>query len=60
MTFPRLSEEEFLRIAEVNVAAINAATEGLPQDKVFVIINHHFATKMTINAAATDGIKYFS
>ena len=32
--YPRLSEEEFLRIAEVNVAAINAATEGLPQDKV--------------------------
>merc|ERR1712126_239257 len=24
----------FLRIAEVNVAAINAATEGLPQDKL--------------------------
>ena len=32
--YPRLSEEEFLRIAEVNAAAINAATEGLPQDKV--------------------------
>ena len=33
----RLSEEEFLRIAEVNVAAINAATEGLPQEKVIII-----------------------
>ena len=33
----RLSEEEFLRIAEVNVAAINAATDGLPQEKVIII-----------------------
>jgi len=32
--YSKLSEEEFLRIAEVNVAAINAATEGLPQDKL--------------------------
>ena len=30
----RLSEEEFLRIAEINVAALNAATADLPADKV--------------------------
>jgi len=32
--YSKLSEEEFLRIAAVNVAAINAATEGLPQEKL--------------------------
>ena len=30
----RLSEEEFLRIAEINIAALNAATADLPADKV--------------------------
>ena len=32
--YPRLSEAEFLRIAEINVAAINAATAHLPSEKV--------------------------
>ena len=30
----RLSEEEFLRLAEINIAALNAATADLPADKV--------------------------
>ena len=30
----RLSEAEFLRIAEINIAALNAATADLPSDKV--------------------------
>ena len=30
----RLSEAEFLRLAEVNIAALNAATASLPPDKV--------------------------
>jgi len=32
--YSRLSEAEFLRIAEINVAAINAATAHLPPEKV--------------------------
>ena len=47
----RLSEEEFLRIAEVNVAAINAATEGLPQEKVIIIPQTRPIPKTPLNAS---------
>ena len=30
----RLTENEFLRIAEINVEALNESTAGLPADKV--------------------------
>ena len=47
----RLSEEEFLRIAEVNVAAINAATEGLPQEKVIIIPQTRPIPKTPLNTS---------
>ena len=31
--FDRLTEEEFLRLAEINVDALNAATADLPPEK---------------------------
>ena len=33
----RLSEEEFLRIAEINISALNSATANIPADKVTLI-----------------------
>ena len=47
----RLSEEEFLRIAEVNVAAINAATDGLPQEKVIFIPQTRPMPKTPLNTS---------
>jgi len=32
--YAKLSEEEFLRIAEINIAALNAATADLPAEKI--------------------------
>lgn len=32
--YAKLSEKEFLRIAEINIAALNAATADLPSDKI--------------------------
>ena len=34
MVIARLSEQEFLRIAEINVAALNQATADLPSDRL--------------------------
>ena len=60
MFLPRLTEEEFLRIAEINISALNSATANIPADKVTLIIsilllNHQKESNFTAQDASVLG-----
>ena len=56
----RLTEEEFLRIAEINISALNSATANIPADKVSLFIsilqlNYQKETNFTAKDASVLG-----
>ena len=56
----RLTEEEFLRIAEINISALNSATANIPADKVSLLIsilqlNYQKETNFTAKDASVLG-----